>query len=234
VRCSIHFLNFFYCENREENCTQTFPQNILRLKDWAIWKRKGSYLNLFSIHPEYNLEEILPTKIVASKSEEFVSTNLLYQTLKSWISGYYLLANDLLEFFKCDCLLDLQEQNLKKSRQIFFGNEESRWKTICLKPLQKPFSWCTLLAKRGVLKIQTTSEQFSIFTQNSLKYSRHTKFFDLACVTVTQFDRSCRRCQSLPTLSLSFQGLLKSSHHSWLSHMGKWSSLSECKMKLEK
>jgi len=111
---------------------------------------------------------------------------------------------------------------------------KSRWKTICLKPLQKPFPWCTLLAEKGVLKIQTTSEQFSIFTQNSLKYSRHTKFFDLACVTVTQIDRSCRRCQSLPTLSLSFQGLLKSSHHSWLSHMGKWSSLSECKMKLEK
>ena len=95
--------------------------------------------------------------------------------------------------FKSDCLLEFQEQNLKKSRQIFCGNEESRWKTICLKPLQKPFPWCTLLAKRGVLKIQTTSEQFSIFTQNSLKYSRHTKFFDLACVTVTQIDRSCRK-----------------------------------------
>ena len=64
---------------------------------------------------------------------------------------------------------------------------------MILKPFQKPCPRCTLLAKRGVLKIQTTSEQFSIFTQNSLKYSRHTKFFDLACVTVTQIDRSCRK-----------------------------------------
>ena len=87
----------------------------------------------------------------------------------------------------------LPRAEFKKVQTDFFcGNEEFRWKMI-LKPFQKPCPRCTLLAKRGILKISINQWTVSILTQNSLKYSRHTKFFNLACETLTQINRSWRK-----------------------------------------
>jgi len=152
VRYSIYFLNFCLLrELRRKIALKLFPKIFLRLKDSNLKKkRKLSELVLNSswIQSRGNLayenSSLKKWRVCFHKSA--------LSNFKSWISGYYLLANDLLELFKCNCLLDFQEQNLKRSRQFFCGNEESRWK-MNLKLFQKPCPRCTLLAKRGVLKI---------------------------------------------------------------------------------
>ena len=163
VRCSIHFLNFFYCENREEKLHSNISPKYFKVERLSNLKKKRKLselvLNSSWIQSRGNLayeNSSLKSEVCFHKS---ASSNF-----KSWISGYYLLANDLLELFKCDCLLDFQEQNLKRSRQIFCGNDESRWKMI-LKPFQKPCPRCTLLAKRGVLKISIN--QWTVFDPHS-------------------------------------------------------------------
>jgi len=157
VRCSIHFLNFFYCENREEKLHSNTSPKYFKVERLSNLKKKRKLSELVLNSSCYNLEEILPTKIVAPKVCFHKSA---LSNFKSWISGYYLLANDFLELLKCDCLLDFQEQNLKRSRQISYGNDESRWK-VNLNPFQKPCPRCTLLAKRGVLKISIN--QWTVF-----------------------------------------------------------------------
>ena len=184
MRCSIHFLNFFYCENREEKLHSNISPKYFKVERLSNLKKKRKLSELVLNSSWIQSRGNLAYENSSLKSEVCFHKSAL-SDFKSWISGYYLLANDLLELFKCDCLLDFKEQNLKRSRQISFcGNEESRWKMI-LKPFQKPCPRCTLLAKRGVLKISINQWTVSILTQNSLKYSRHTKFFNLVCETLT-------------------------------------------------
>ena len=134
----------------------------------------------------------MPTKIVASKVK-FVSANLLYQTL---IVNLWLLSSSQRSPRVVQVWLStwLQRAEFKKVQTDFFLwkwriQMENDFKAVS-KTLPKVY---TVGKREAFWKLQSTSEQFSIFTQNSLKYSRRTKIFNLACETLTQIDWSSRK-----------------------------------------
>lgn len=118
MRRSIHFLNFFYCENREEKLHSNISPKYFKVERLSNLKKKRKLSELVLNSSWIQSRGNLAYENSSLKSEVCFHKSAL-SNFKSWISGYYLLANDLLELFKCDCLLDFKEQNLKRSRQIF-------------------------------------------------------------------------------------------------------------------
>jgi len=119
VRCSIHFLNFFYCENREEKLHSNISPKYFKVERLSNLKKKRKLSELVLNSSWIQSRGNLAYENSSLKSEVCFHKSAL-SNFKSWISGYYLLANDLLELFKCDCLLDFQEQNFKKVQTDFF------------------------------------------------------------------------------------------------------------------
>ena len=164
MRCSIHFLNFFYCDNREEKLHSNISPKYFKVERLSNLKKKRKLSELVLNSSWIQSRGNLAYENSSLKSEVCFHKSAL-SNFKSWISGYYLLANDLLELFQVWLSARLPRAEFKKVQTDFFcGNEESRWKMI-LKPFQKPCPRCTLLAKRGVLKISIN--QWTVFDPHS-------------------------------------------------------------------